>query len=99
MQETLKQKVSTEIMKFATGRYMNPTELEENIHTMIENETTLRPFPDEEKVTTLKEDAYLLNLQNLSERVSAEKAFQMGIETGFDEFGDWLNNSPDAIPS
>ncbi len=41
-------------------------------------------LPDAEK-EKLIEDAYFLNLQNLSGREDFEKAFRLGIETGVDE--------------
>lgn len=41
-------------------------------------------LPDAEK-EKLIEDAYWLNLQNLSGREDFEKAFRLGIETGVDE--------------
>ena len=51
---------------------------------LIKHELELLSLPDVEK-KELIEDAYWLNLQNLSGREDFEEAFKLGIETGVDE--------------
>jgi len=49
-------------------------------------------LPDADKRKEIEEEAYLLNLQNLSGREDFEEAFRLGIMTGIDETIEYLES-------
>jgi len=49
-------------------------------------------LPDVDKRKEIEEEAYLLNLQNLSGREDFEEAFRLGIITGIDETIEYLES-------
>jgi hypothetical protein len=63
----------------------------ENLQAINHNRCSLQ-LPDANKRKEIENEAYFLNLQNLSGREDFEEAFRLGIMTGIDETIEYIEN-------